>query len=107
MAMSEERKKMKFMYDEVEGYLFDIRRAMDIYEGLVKRESPESATGVREQFDAVIARIEALRDKGRELGSSEGVASVKQAVALCKDTLKRVRIGVNQFSQTEIHVEPH
>ncbi|WP_141721048.1 hypothetical protein [Desulfoplanes formicivorans] len=107
MATSEASKKFKFMCDEIEGYLFDIRRAMDIYEGLVRRESPESAIEVRKQFDAVIQRINALRDAGRSMELPEGLEPLKESVALCKDALKRVKVGVNQFSQTEIHVEPH
>ncbi|WP_462325064.1 hypothetical protein [Desulfoplanes sp.] len=105
MATSEESKKFKFMCDEIEGYLFDIRRAMDIYEGLVRRESPESAVGVREQFDAMTGRIEGLREKGRAMELPDGLEPLKESVALCKDALKRVKVGVNQFSQTEIHVE--
>jgi len=107
VATSEESKKVKFMCDEIEGYLFDISRAMDIYEGLVRRESPESADGVRGQFDAVITRIKGLRDQGREMELPQGLDPIRESVALCKDTLKRVKVGVNQFSQTEIHVEPH
>jgi plasmid stabilization system protein ParE len=107
VATSEASKKLKFMCDEIEGYLFDMRRVMDIYEGLVRRESPESAVEVRQQFDAVIQRINELRDAGRSMELPQGLEPLKQAVALCKDALKRVEVGVNQFSQTEIRVEPH
>ncbi len=95
------------MCDEIEGYLFDIKRAMDIYAGLVCRESPDSVAGVREQFDTMTTRIRALRDQGKEKEPAEGMEILREAVALCRDTLKRVEVGVNQFSQTEIHVEPH
>jgi hypothetical protein len=105
--MSEETRKFKFMNDEIEGYLFDMRRAMDIYEGLVRRESPESAVKVREQFDMVMHRIQELQETGRTTDLPEGLEPLKEAVALCKNSLKRVEVGVNQFSQTEIHVERH
>jgi N-dimethylarginine dimethylaminohydrolase len=103
--MSEESRKFKFMNDEIEGYLFDMRRAMDIYEGLVRRESPESANKVRDQFDMVMNRIKGLQDKGKSMHLPDGLEPLKEAVALCKDSLKRVEVGVNQFSQTEIRVE--
>jgi hypothetical protein len=107
VATSEETRKFKFMNDEIEGYLFDMRRAMDIYEGLVRRESPESAGKVRKQFDTVMQRIQELQAAGSTMDLPEGLEPLKEAVALCRDSLKRVEVGVNQFSQTEIHVERH
>gem|GEM_PF-2374921 len=104
-ASSEDGKKARFMCEEIDGYLFDMKRAMDVYAGLVRRESPESVAAVEGQFAKVLEDIETLQKKGREQGVPEGLAALKAAVALCVDTLKRVELAVNQFSQTQITVE--
>lgn len=102
---SEDGKKARFMCEEIDGYLFDMKRTMDVYIGLVRRESLDSVAAVEGQFKKVIGEIEALQEQGREQGGAEGVAVLNSAVALCVDTLKRVEVAVHQFSQTEITVE--
>lgn len=104
-ANNEDGKKARFMCEEIDGYLFDMKRAMDVYIGLVRRESPDSVSAVEEQFKKVLGDIEALQEQGKEEGTPDRLAVLNSAVALCVDTLKRVEVAVNQFSQTQITVE--
>ncbi len=104
-ATKEEKNKFKFMCDEIDGYLFDMDRAMDVYIGLVRRESPDSVPAVEEQCGHMVDKIRTMQEEGRNQGVPAGLPVLDAAVALCVDTMKRVEVAVNQFARTEIRVE--
>ena len=104
-ATKEEKNKFKFMCDEIDGYIFDLTRSIEVYIGLVRRESPDSVPVVESQCTQVMEKVRSMQEEGRNLGTPEGLPVLASAVALCVDTFKRVEVAVNQFSQTQIRVE--